>query len=109
MPERTCIGCGRKRSSAELVRLAACGDRVFLDLERTAPGRGAWLCPSTACLDRALKKRAHIRALRLDPAHAGRSTGRGNGEGRSSMESERMRRQFEELIGEDTSGQGPGL
>jgi len=34
--------------------------------ERSAGGRGAWICPTTACLEQALKRRAVGRALRTD-------------------------------------------
>ncbi len=47
------------------------GTRVVLvrpDLARSSPGRGAWLHPVTACLDRAEKRRAFGRALRLTSA-----------------------------------------
>jgi predicted RNA-binding protein YlxR (DUF448 family) len=41
-----------------------------LVVSRTAPGRGAWLCASTAsaCAAAAAKRRAWSRALRSDPA-----------------------------------------
>lgn len=64
-PVRTCIGCGQKAGQRSLVRLKAEGDRVVLDRARTG-GRGAWLHPAEACLDRAVRRRAFARALRAD-------------------------------------------
>jgi hypothetical protein len=41
---------------------------------RTAPGRGAYVCPEKDCLDKALARRAFARAFRgpvsIDPATA---------------------------------------
>ena len=70
-PERTCIGCRRKRGQAELVRLTNAAGRVVPALPG-APGRGAYLCPEQTCLEAADKRRAFARAFRgpvvLDPA-----------------------------------------
>jgi len=70
-PERTCIGCRRKRGQAELVRLTSEAGRVVLS-RPGAPGRSAYLCPEQTCLAAADKRRAFARAFRgpvvLDPA-----------------------------------------
>ena len=69
-PERTCVGCRRKRSQDELVRLVAAQGRV-VEARPGAPGRSAYLCPEQNCLEAAEKKRAFARAFRgpvtLDP------------------------------------------
>lgn len=67
MAERTCIGCGRKAPRDALVRIvvSSAAGRATVDAARTAPGRGAWLCPSVACFDRAAKRKAFGRALRV--------------------------------------------
>ncbi|HEY6005740.1 MAG TPA: YlxR family protein [Anaeromyxobacter sp.] len=62
-PIRTCVGCGAKAGQDELVRLRIEGERVVIDRERRG-GRGAWLHPSGACLDRAVRRRALSRAFR---------------------------------------------
>ena len=70
-PERTCIGCRRKRGQAELVRLTSEAGRVVPALPG-APGRSVYLCPEATCLEAADKRRAFARAFRgpvvLDPA-----------------------------------------
>ena len=70
-PERTCIGCRRKRGQAELVRLTNEAGGV-VPARRGAPGRSAYLCPEQTCLEAADKRRAFARAFRgqvvLDPA-----------------------------------------
>ena len=62
-PERTCVGCRRRRDQSELVRLVLKEGRVIPG-SAGAPGRGAYLCPDTTCLAAAEKKRAFARAFR---------------------------------------------
>jgi predicted RNA-binding protein YlxR (DUF448 family) len=62
-PTRTCVGCGAKAGQGELVRLRIEGERVVIDRERKG-GRGAWIHPSGACLDQAVRRRALPRAFR---------------------------------------------
>ncbi len=64
-PVRTCIGCGAREPWRALVRLRSDGGRVVIDRERKG-GRGAWLHPSAACLEAALRRRSIGRALRTD-------------------------------------------
>jgi uncharacterized protein len=64
-PVRTCVGCGGKTSQGDLVRVKAEDGNVIVDLQRSG-GRGAWLHPAVPCLDRAVKRRALGRALRVD-------------------------------------------
>lgn len=69
-PERTCVGCRRRREQRELVRLVRESGRV-VPARPGAPGRSAYLCPELRCLEAAEKKRAFARAFRgpvtLDP------------------------------------------
>ncbi len=55
-PQRTCIGCRTATDAEELVRIVASpeGD-VVADLRGRLPGRGAWVHPRDACLERAVK------------------------------------------------------
>ena len=57
-PERTCVGCRRRRPKHELVRLARTGGDVRLDLSRRLPGRGAYVCPDPACVASASRRGA---------------------------------------------------
>ncbi len=68
-PVRTCVGCGQKAEQRDLVRLKADGERVILDPAGTG-GRGAWLHPAPACLERAMKRRVFARALRAEGVRA---------------------------------------
>lgn len=65
-PVRTCVACRRRRSQAELVRLAATREGVAVDRERRSPGRGAYVCPEADCIDAAGQRGGRVlrRALR---------------------------------------------
>jgi uncharacterized protein len=64
-PQRTCIGCRQVRPKSELVRLVRVSDgRTAVDRRRVVPGRGAYACPTTECLDRALTPGRLGRALK---------------------------------------------
>ncbi len=63
VPVRTCIGCGEAVARTGLVRLRIEGEHVVIDRSGQG-GRGAWLHPTDACLDRAARRRAFARAFR---------------------------------------------
>jgi predicted RNA-binding protein YlxR (DUF448 family) len=63
-PVRTCVGCGRRAPQADLVRFVAQDGRLVNDPARRLPGRGAYICRSAACFERARTRRAFSRTLR---------------------------------------------
>lgn len=64
-PHRTCVGCRRTATKAELLRLVVVEGSVTPDPRGRLAGRGAWLHPDPDCLDRAERRRAFPRAFRL--------------------------------------------
>ncbi|WP_307862764.1 YlxR family protein [Pseudonocardia parietis] len=64
-PIRTCVGCRTRERADVLLRVVAENGRVVPDPRRRLPGRGAWLHPVTGCLDKAERRSALARALRL--------------------------------------------
>ena len=64
IPMRMCTACREMRAKKELLRVVrtAEGPLVF-DATGKQNGRGAYLCRTSACLERALKTRALERAL----------------------------------------------
>jgi len=62
-PVRTCVGCGERAGQRGLVRLRIEGERVVIDRDRKG-GRGACLHADGECLERALRRRALVRAFR---------------------------------------------
>lgn len=48
-----------------MLRVVLVDGELALDLRRRAAGRGAWLHPGLSCLDKAERRRAFARALRV--------------------------------------------
>ena len=66
IPVRQCLGCREMKPKAELVRVVRSPEgQVSLDTRGKAPGRGAYVCRSAACLKKAVKSRALDRALEV--------------------------------------------
>lgn len=64
IPLRKCIGCGEMKEKRQLLRVVRSKEgEVSLDPVGKAPGRGAYLCKSTACFDLARKSRRLERAF----------------------------------------------
>jgi predicted RNA-binding protein YlxR (DUF448 family) len=67
---RTCIGCRAIDDQTALVRVALRPsegkqpDVVVPDPERSVHGRGAWLHPRRACLQRAVRAKSFARSFR---------------------------------------------
>ena len=66
VPMRRCVGCMESKPKQELIRIAGYDDTVTLDLTGKAKGRGVYLCPDTKCLEKAKKKRAIGRGLKME-------------------------------------------
>ncbi len=64
IPIRKCTGCGEMKPKKELVRVIkdAQGD-VMLDTTGKKNGRGAYLCFSMECLNKAIKNKGLERSL----------------------------------------------
>ena len=55
---RMCVGCREMKPKKELIRVVHSPEgEVSVDLTGRKPGRGAYLCPREACLNRALKQK----------------------------------------------------
>lgn len=66
IPMRRCVGCNGQRPKRELVRVVRSPQgEVSLDLTGKKPGRGAYLCPSAACLAKARKAKRIERAFEV--------------------------------------------
>lgn len=63
VPVRMCIACREGRPKKELVRVVALEQGLVPDETGKAHGRGAYICPEVACLDKAQKIRAFDRVL----------------------------------------------
>lgn len=64
IPQRQCLACRQMRPKRELIRVVRSKEgAVSLDATGKKPGRGAYVCPSRACLQKLLKSRALERAF----------------------------------------------
>ncbi len=64
IPLRKCIGCGEMKDKRELVRIVRNKEgEISVDFTGKKPGRGAYICKNTACLDKAEKRKSLSRAF----------------------------------------------
>jgi hypothetical protein len=64
IPMRQCLGCREHKPKKELVRIVHAPDgQISLDLTGKANGRGAYVCRSVQCLQKAVKSKALSRAF----------------------------------------------
>lgn len=64
IPMRQCVGCREMKAKKDLIRVVRSPEgAISLDFKGKLPGRGAYLCPQSACLARAKKSRALERAF----------------------------------------------
>ncbi len=67
--QRRCIGCMQSAGKWELVRFVWDGEKRKLaaDLAQREPGRGVYVHPRRACIEKACGAKRWERALRLEP------------------------------------------
>ena len=66
IPERMCVACGTRSSKGDLMRIArTAGETIVPDPSGKLPGRGAYVCPKSECIEKALKQKRFDRALRI--------------------------------------------
>ena len=67
IPMRQCLGCREMKPKKELTRVVRAPDgTVSIDSRGKSPGRGAYVCPNTACLQKALRSKALDRSLEVE-------------------------------------------
>ncbi|HRL10819.1 MAG TPA: YlxR family protein [Aggregatilineales bacterium] len=64
IPQRTCVVCRRHDAKRALIRIVRTAEGVFVDPTGKMGGRGAYLCDSAACWERAMKTDILSKALR---------------------------------------------
>ena len=64
IPMRMCVGCREMREKRSLLRIVKSAEgAISFDRVGKAPGRGAYICRSKECLQKAVKQRQLERAL----------------------------------------------
>lgn len=63
-PRRKCMGCQEVKDKRELIRIVRSPEgEISVDFTGRKAGRGAYLCPQNACLEKAMKTKALERSL----------------------------------------------
>lgn len=66
IPMRMCVGCREMKPKKELIRVVRSPEGVVsMDPVGKKPGRGAYVCHSVTCLQRAIKQRQLERQLEV--------------------------------------------
>lgn len=82
---RTCTACGATAEKRGLIRIVRTPEgEVALDRTGKANGRGAYVCPTMACFEQAVRRRRFAAALRVSL---------------SEEDTDRLRLEFEQAIG----------
>ena len=63
---RKCVGCGEMKSRKDLIRVIRTPEgQVVMDLTGRANGRGAYLCRSSSCFEKAVRAKSLQRSLEV--------------------------------------------
>ncbi|MGN0383977.1 MAG: RNase P modulator RnpM [Eubacterium sp.] len=66
IPLRQCTGCGEMKSKKEMIRvIKTIDDEICIDLTGRKNGRGAYICNSMSCLEKAIKNKGLERSLKV--------------------------------------------
>ena len=66
IPQRQCMGCRERKAKRDMIRVVRMTDgNVCLDFSGKLNGRGAYICPDPACLQKAQKTRSLERSLEV--------------------------------------------
>ena len=67
IPQRQCMGCRERKEKREMIRVVRTTEgTVSLDFSGKLNGRGAYVCPDAACLQKARKTRSLERCLEVE-------------------------------------------
>ena len=65
VPLRQCIGCGQMKGKKEMMRILRTTEgEIVLDMTGKKNGRGAYLCPSSDCLAKAIRQKGLERSFK---------------------------------------------
>ena len=66
IPQRQCMGCRERREKRQMIRVVRTPEGgVTLDFGGKMNGRGAYICPNSECLKKALRSKALDRSLEV--------------------------------------------
>lgn len=64
IPLRQCVGCGEMKSKKEMIRVLKTEEAIILDTTGKKNGRGAYVCKSAECLQKAKKSKGLDRSFK---------------------------------------------
>lgn len=66
LPMRQCVGCGEMKPKKELIRILKTEENNFIiDKTGRKNGRGAYICLTRECLEKAIKNRGLERSFKM--------------------------------------------
>ena len=66
IPMRQCIGCGEMKAKKEMIRVIKTAEgAIMLDATGRKNGRGAYICPNSECLQKAVKNKGLERSFKM--------------------------------------------
>lgn len=66
IPSRQCVGCNEMKNKKELLRVIKTPEgEIVLDTTGRKNGRGAYICQSVACFQKAKRSKALERSLKI--------------------------------------------
>ena len=66
IPMRQCIGCGEMKPKKEMIRvIKTAEDEIILDTTGRKNGRGAYICPESKCMQKAIKCKGLERSFKM--------------------------------------------
>lgn len=67
VPERKCIGCGESKPKKDLLRIVKDKENsISIDLTGKKNGRGAYICSSEECLNKAIKTNRLAKSFEME-------------------------------------------
>lgn len=67
IPQRSCVVCRTKKDKNDLIRIVKSQkNEIIIDESGKKPGKGAYICDSIECLEKAIKTKALKRALEVE-------------------------------------------
>lgn len=66
IPQRQCVGCGEMKAKKELLRVIKTPEEeITIDATGKKNGRGAYICNSVDCFNKAVKSKGLERSLKM--------------------------------------------
>ena len=66
IPQRTCIGCNTKKDKKDFIRIVKDNqNNISIDRTGKANGRGAYICDSIDCLEKAIKNKKIEKSFKM--------------------------------------------